>query len=39
MTEDILFDNVLITDDISVADRLAEERLVVNLNSSFYFCR
>lgn len=32
MTEDILFDNVLITDDISVANKLAEDRLVLNIN-------
>lgn len=26
MTENILFDNLLITDDISVADKLADDR-------------
>jgi calnexin len=32
MTEDILFDNLLITDDISVAEKLAEDRFVTNGN-------
>ena len=30
MTEDILFDNLLITDDISVADKLIEDRFDTN---------
>ncbi len=30
MTEDILFDNVLVTDDVSAADKLSEERFVTS---------
>ena len=26
MTENILFDNILVTDDIAVADKLADDR-------------
>lgn len=34
MTEDILFDNLLITDDISVAEKLAEERFVMAITQT-----
>lgn len=37
MTEDILFDNLLITDDISVADKLAEDRFVIIQLINFVF--